>query len=391
MKIKRFTAKTMRDAMRQVRDEQGPDAVILSQQRVEHGIEVVAAVDYDEALMRQAARPASGPTPAHPSTTAPLPLPMPINRDAVEMRQEMSGMRRWLEEQFGNLSWGTFERDHPLRAAAVRELERLGVESALARELMMPDSACRTEAEARRQALDRLAARLKISVAEPLQTGGVIALLGPTGAGKTTTVAKLAARYVARHGIRSVALITTDHYRVGAREQLFTYGRLLGVPVYSVNQPDELAKTLSDLAGCPLVLIDTAGLSPRDERNAAQVDLIKGARRSIRNLLVLPATAQPVDLNEICRQYAGAQPQGLVLTKVDETHRLGSALSVLARRSLPLAYIGNGQRVPEDLEIPTASKLIVEAVRQARPALPVKPSVPVFQPAGAIAAMPAAA
>jgi flagellar biosynthesis protein FlhF len=194
----------------------------------------------------------------------------------------------------------------------------------------------------------------------------VIALIGPTGAGKTTTAAKLAARFAARHRARDVALVTTDAERVGAREQLHAHGRKLGVTVCEAHGPEALAKTLEHLADYPLVIVDTAGFGARDRALLGQLTWLR-ATRNVRSLLVLPANAHPHDMNEVVRRYRMATAEGVVLTKLDETGRLGAALSVVIRNGLSLAYTADGQQVATDLAQADPSNLVLllEKLRRA--------------------------
>ncbi len=389
MKIKRFTAPNMREAMRMVREEQGDEAVILSNRRVEGGIEVVAATDYDAALVQHAAqRPDSGGaaapvdsglvryaaardvqhTPAAPPVPAPAPRAAPPRGAAVEhefeqLRREMQTMRALMEEQLSGLSWATLKARNPVRAEVVRRLVGYGIELKLARELAseLPDDI--TAQRARFLPIAMLARRLPAFKNEWLDAGGVISLVGATGVGKTTTIAKLAARYVQSWGLRDVALVTTDHFRIGAQEQLFTYGRLLGVPVLTADNHDELCQALDKLRDRKLVLIDTAGMSPRDENLQKQFALLSGLSVPNRTALVLSASSQAPDLDDQFRRFAPADPSAVILTKLDEASRIGAALSCLVRHGLPLAYTTDGQRVPEDLTAARPDQLALRAAR----------------------------
>jgi flagellar biosynthesis protein FlhF len=194
----------------------------------------------------------------------------------------------------------------------------------------------------------------------------VIALVGPTGVGKTTTLAKLAARYADKFDLRDIALVTTDCFRIGAREQLFTYGQLLGVPVFTAQNREELEQVLAKLSQRKLVLIDTAGMGPRDTRLAAQFSVLEAARASLRTYLVLAANAQPADLQDVVKQFRATPLSGAILTKVDEAARLGGALSTVIRHKLPVAYITDGQKVPEDIHRERPDQLVLRAIRVVR-------------------------
>jgi flagellar biosynthesis protein FlhF len=191
-----------------------------------------------------------------------------------------------------------------------------------------------------------------------LETGGVIALVGPTGAGKTTTIAKLAACFAQRYNARDVALITTDTVRVGGREQLHGYGRQLGIAVHEADSAQALALLLERLRDYKLVLIDTAGLGQRDRNLVGQLNWLR-ASGQVKTLLCLPANSHFSDLDEVVRRFSSVQPQGVVLTKLDETGRLGSALSVVVDHQLPMTWVTDGQRVPHDLHRANSAHLVL--------------------------------
>ena len=401
MRIKRYFAADMRQAIRQVREEQGPDAVILSNRKVDGGVEIVAAVDYDEAMVEKmaaeqprqgapaqpaAAEPERRPTPA-PMEQVPAepegPLPEPDEEPPrasgarreeapriewtqeptlVAMREEIKTLRGMLEGQLSGLAWGETARNHPHQAKLLERLLRLGLSPSLCRELADQVECASDDEHNWRQALGQLARRVSVTGDDILTQGGVVAVVGPTGVGKTTTVAKLAARYTLRHGRNRVALVTTDSYRIGAHQQLKTYGRILGVPVHVANDADELQRTLEGLQDKELVLIDTAGMSQRDMRLSEQLSVLRGAGPRIRSYVVLSATAQRTSLDEVVRAFQHVRPSGCILTKTDEATGLGEALSVVADRRLPVAYIGDGQRVPEDMHPARAHKLVNQSV-----------------------------
>lgn len=388
MKIKRFLASNMREAIRLVREEQGADAVILSNQRVPGGIEVVAATDYDAALLQQTQRRAPAveaeAAPAPPSASAPSPAnaartrapaaPAPHQAAAPalpppefqQLRSEVSGMRRLLETQLAGLAWRELTERQPERLAALRAMSDLGIEPTLARTIIseLPEKAGTDRA--RFLPLGLLARRIPVTPTDLVLQGGAYALIGPTGVGKTTTIAKLAARWAERNGTRDLALVTTDHYRVGAQEQLYTYGRLIGVPVHTAGNAQELAAVMAKLSEYKLVLIDTAGMAPRDRQLATQFAELRACRTRIRSLLVMPATTQAGDLNDILKRFAPAQPQAAVLTKLDEATRIGGVLSATIRMRLPIAYVCDGQRVPEDLQQARADQLVLRAMQLSR-------------------------
>jgi flagellar biosynthesis protein FlhF len=417
MKIKRYTAPSMRAALALVRAEQGPDAVILSSRRGEEGIEVIAAVDYDEALFadakrqrtpaiivppdmtlpaapivpiaptvaavpkvtaaptvaaapRVAAAPKMATTPKAPAApiasaapkapmvpAAPRPAPMrtaphpaaSAGEGLGAMQRELQDLRRLLETGLAGMTWSDKRLREPLQARVLEELSALDIapDIAMALASMTP----------RRTNLDNpshiplalLVKHLPVINDMTCISGGITAVVGPTGAGKTTTIAKLAARWCMLHGSQDLALVSTDGYRIGAREQLMTYARIFGAPMYAADTGQELGRVLQRLTAKKLILIDTAGMGPRDVRLTEQLAALKLGAARARVLLALPAQGEGHALEEIVRAFAGITPAACVLTKVDEAASLGGAISAVLRHKLKIAYVCDGQRVPEDL------------------------------------------
>ncbi|WP_330969967.1 flagellar biosynthesis protein FlhF, partial [Lysobacter sp. A3-1-A15] len=302
--------------------------------------------------------------PATPSTCnddTPL-LQIVAGRDldptVTAMRDELSAMRQLIEREMGQFAVERM-RGSPARAAAYDTLVGYGCEDHLAQAVAARIDPQLDPAKVHAPMLAHLAQMLTVARAEPIDDGGVIALIGPTGAGKTTTLAKLAARYAQRHRARDVALVTTDTERAGAREQLQAHGRRMGITVCEADGPEGLAETLDQLGDYPLVLVDTAGYAARDRALLGQMTWLR-ATRDVRCLLALPATAHPADLNEVVRRYRMAAPEAVVLTKLDETGRLGGVLSVAVRNGLNLAYTTDGQHVPTALDAADASRLVLQ-------------------------------
>jgi flagellar biosynthesis protein FlhF len=363
MKIKRFVAPDIRQAMRMVREEQGPDAVILSNKRVEEGVEIVAAIDYDEAMLAPAPaalKPAPAPLRAEAPAAAPAPVAMPDPALAA-MQAELHRLRRVVEHQLSGLAWGAFVRGEPRRVELIQRLMKLGLNAAHCKAVADAAGADGGIEILWRRALEALARSLPVCERDLLDEGGVVALVGPTGVGKTTTIAKLAARYALRHGSRNVALVTIDNYRVGAHEQLRTYGRLIDVPVRVAEGAEELGAALDELSDRRLVLIDTTGMSQRDSGLVRQAGALESCRTIGKVFLLLSATSRPSALEEVVAAFKGFRPDGCMLTKVDESTCLGGALSVAIKHRLAVAYLSDGQRVPEDLHPARAEGLVARA------------------------------
>ena len=477
--IKKFYATTTRDALRQVRDALGANAIILSNRQVGGGVEIIAVADLDMANLTSQAEPAvlshaPRPPPALSHAPRPPPLPSPpraapvpprqmtleeaspqltafadylAQRDAStsgrslggsrldttssgggigaesgaqlfrpsparqaqslppprqtpqyaalgtqhsavdvaqpteaesqpevhELAREIRMLRGLVEGQLAGFAWNDLTRRDPLRAETMKRLLAAGFSSAFARQLL--DRLPNEESDLNRAlkwVKSAIGHNLRIAGAEHdiVEQGGVYALVGPTGVGKTTTVAKLAARAVLRHGAAKVALVTTDTYRIGAQDQLRIYGRILGTPVFAVRDESDLELTLVDLSSRHLVLIDTVGMSQRDKRVAEQVALLSGANqgvdRGVKRLLLLGAPSQGVTLEEVARAYSGPGLIGCILTKIDEALTYGPVLDVAIRHEMPVHYITNGQRVPEDLHLANPAYLADRAFRMSQ-------------------------
>ncbi|MFQ1643625.1 flagellar biosynthesis protein FlhF [Aeromonas veronii] len=291
--------------------------------------------------------------------------PQPAQRDQEMegMRKEMASIRKLLEHQISGLMWQEVERREPMRALLIKELKKLGFDDAFADQLagLIPEDMSIHQAMA--QLAEVLTAQLKISEDEIMRQGGAVALLGPTGVGKTTTIAKLAARFAMKYGAEQVALITTDNYRIGAHEQLQTYGRIMGCPVRQVRDAEELANALYQFRHRRLVLIDTAGVGQRDIRLTEQLDtLVKNAKVRIRSYLVMSATSQHRVMQEAVDHFRRIPLSGCILTKLDESLNLGEVINVCIQNSLPISYITDGQRVPEDIQVANAAQLVGAAM-----------------------------
>ena len=392
MNVKRIVAKTSREAMRQLRDVLGPDAVILSNRTVDGGVEVLALAAEDIASMAPpvveapaTAAPAKTPAADVQGETEPAPA-VAIKRRLVErvavpsedsarlaqsVISEIKTMQMRLESQLADLAWRDLPGRDPAGAAVMRDMLAAGFSATLARELLETLPKGDTE-QAQSWAKNTLMKRLQVMQSETdmLDGGGVFALMGPTGAGKTTTTAKLAARFVVRHGADKLALLTTDSYRIGGHEQLRIYGKILGVAVHAVRDAADLRLALSELRNKHTVLIDTVGMSQRDQAVAEQVEMLCQAGKPIKRLLLLNATSHGDTLNEVVQAYQTRGLDGCILSKIDEAASLGPALDCAIRHQLSVHYLATGQRVPEDLHLANRQYLIHRAFKARTQASP---------------------
>jgi flagellar biosynthesis protein FlhF len=508
MKITRHTAKDMRQALRLVREQLGPEAVILTSKRTAFGVEVTAAIDFDAARLEAQAqeglsdggRPhvgqSPGPRPASPDPrtfrpeefTPPAPATQPsrqparpeydpytiadtheaalaraeaevqkslfariqaeMQQDAVversrysevkavqspaptravksapieqfdggaddgmhsalesaidsymaagdddsgteplsatparsnnatastniaaeessELGAELKAMRRILETQMAQLAWNDLTRRAPIHTEILRELTEVGLTQEFAAQIVAQLPAGTDLIKARRLSISLMAQRLNVTGDRWLDKGGRVALVGPTGVGKTTALAKLAVRWVLRHGARSLALISADGIRIGAHDQLQALGQMLDVPVLIAESLTEIPKLLEQLGQKRFVLIDTPGMSQRDPQLATRMAQLATAGE-IETALVLSASTQAGAIAETVARFTAAKAQSVLLTKVDEAASLGGILSVLARTELPISYVSEGQRVPEDLRPARSLELVSSAVNLAK-------------------------
>jgi flagellar biosynthesis protein FlhF len=276
-------------------------------------------------------------------------------------------MRGMMQQQLAEISWSNTQKKEPLKAQLMRDMLSAGFSAGLSRYLIdnMPKSQDQQHGHAWLKAILANNLNAMANDNDMLEAGGVFALVGPTGVGKTTTTAKLAARCVMRHGANKLALITTDGYRIGGYEQLRIYGKILGVMVHAVKDEADLRIALSELKNKHTVLIDTVGMSQRDKQVAEQVAMLSGA--NVNKLLCLNATSNGDTLTEVIRSYQGAGLSGCIITKMDEAAHIGSVLDAVIRHKLTLYYLANGQRVPEDLHLANRQYLVDHAFRY-RPA-----------------------
>ncbi|OGS90578.1 MAG: flagellar biosynthesis protein FlhF [Gallionellales bacterium GWA2_60_18] len=417
MNIRKFIAPTARQALKDIRSELGDSAVILSNRKVAQGVEIIALANEEitqvslsegleagqeessplmppqlkgnrevfekwSALSREgranaAGKPSGRTVPEEVGYGQPDPVPQaepqpasggaqcPIlapQSSANNILDEIKSMHAMLQQQIAALFWTGVQQRDPQRSGLLRRMINAGFSTLLARKLLdkMPAG---KEMEGERWIKQVLKRNLRVAedADDIVVKGGVYALIGPTGVGKTTTTAKLAARAVVRYGADKVALLTTDSYRIGAYEQLKIYGKILGVAVHAVKDTDDLRLTLSALRHKHLVLIDTVGMGQRDERVGDQNEMFNAT--GVQRLLLLNATSSGDTLDDVVRMYNSDKVIGCIPTKLDEAVSLGPVLDVAVRYRLMLHYITNGQRVPENLHVVNLDYLLHRALK----------------------------
>ncbi|MGJ7507255.1 flagellar biosynthesis protein FlhF [Variovorax sp. GT1P44] len=418
---RRFVAATSREALRLVREALGAEAIVLTNRVHADGVEIVAMAEGDVTQVTQSAAPmapvaqaapvapampaapvvpaaVSAPVapavvtpvapamptvavapvtvvaPAAPTATAkavavPAALEPAAGSDVV--LNELHSMRGMIEEQLASVVWNDKQRQDPVRGRLLRTLLGAGFSARLSKAMLEKLPTGQTYAQGMAFARSELIRAVPVHEDEDalLAQGGVYALMGPTGVGKTTTTAKLAARCVMRFGADKLALVTTDSYRIGAYEQLRIYGQILNVPVYAVKDAADLHLVLQDLRDKHMVLIDTVGMSQRDRAVSDQIAMLCSSHRPVKRLLLLNATSHGDTLNEVVHAYrhggGGSELAGCIFTKVDEATHPGALIDTVIRHRLPVHYISSGQKVPENLMQADRAQL-VDSVFQPR-------------------------
>jgi len=490
VKIRRFVGKDMRDALAQIKEELGVDAVIMSNKKIPEGVELMAAVDYSQSvpqttethqqdnehsrevsndvvnigepvsneeaynlsdnsvapsdslsalLNRQVQHHSTTPNPnefteqnavqqinqvpsqdenieeqlrsftqrlrhSKPDGTIPAPQTSNTNsqaqhedhisleaeqmarklqsqqltehqteqnshvsqQDFDKMQQEMTSIRKLLEHQVSGLMWQDMAQKEPQRAVLVNRLLALGLNEQIADQIAGYVPSQYDEAEAWQQATKLVGEQLNTTQNDIIHRGGIVALVGPTGVGKTTTIAKLAARFAQVHGHEQVALISTDTYRIAGFEQLATYGKIIGCQVKLAKDSQSLDLLLEQFSKKKLILIDTAGMGQRDIRLAENLaNLVSNARVRIRNYLVLAANSQQQVMQENVERFKKVPLSGCIYTKLDESVSIGEIITTSIQNGLPIGYLTDGQRVPEDIKVANAEKLVTLADKMA--------------------------
>lgn len=395
MRVKRFFAADSRQAMRQVLDELGEDAVILSNQKLPDGVEIVCALDYDPATQPRelasalkeskrgdelqeeldAARQrilAGAVFDASASSSSLLNQEsfssgLSAQEDKQEsriiqaMESEIQSLRNLLHNQLSSQE----SKVNPAEAYVRNRLAVAGFSSKYIQHLLslaQLDSDLSTS-QAWSLMLEKLTSQLLVHEEDLIEKGGVVAVFGPTGVGKTTTLSKLAARYVLKYGSDGLALVTTDCYRIAAYEQLRTVGRILGVTVRVVDENNSLDATLKSLKRKSLILVDTAGLNVKDPNLKTQINLLASSNVKIKRFLVMPTTSQAKVLSATYEAYKNVGLNGCILSKIDEATNLGEALGLVLENRLPIAYVTDGQKIPDDLSLANKKQLLSRLVK----------------------------
>ena len=460
MQVKRFVAANMRLALTMVREEMGPDAVILSNKRVPNGVEILTAIDPEEItasatktlatadnpfqqardddqqllstaqtqpsqlevevermqneakqraealaaslaernremlaqtvnadqisdqvkqdikqadqqssfdqMLSQASSETSNSSTETPVTASTVPEK---DQEIVQMRQELQSMRDLLEQQLSSMAWGQFNQQNPCQASLWKRLKRMGIGPVMADKLLAKQPKTVSESDSNnvwQSMMSELSEQVPVIDNDLINKGGIFAFVGPTGAGKTTTIGKLAARYVLANGADNVALVTTDTMRIAAYEQLRTFGRILNVPVKIVDKNNSLERVLHALRDKALVLIDTAGLNRHDQRLKPQLASLNNIGQRLKTVLVIPTTSQVEVIKAAYHTYKTDNLNCCVLTKLDETASLGESLSLAIDHSIPVAYSTDGQDIPKDIAVGNSTALVCAAIELAK-------------------------
>lgn len=395
MKVRRYFAANMRSALEMVRQEQGPDVLILSNRKVDGGVELLTASgEADPELIEKFTPPprerpkstaveeaAPAPARAEDSLFTPAAAPAapraaaPVaradgghgvlwtNQETInQMQRELGALKSLLENQLSSLAWNDFSQRSPIGARLMRVLVQLGVTPRLARTLVAETGPAPEFNEAWRQVVAVLRQRITCLDDPVLRHGGHFALCGPTGVGKTTLASKLAGRYALARGNHTVALVSTDDQRLGAHHQLKTFGRLVGITVRTVRSFEELPEQLAELHDRELVLIDLPGFAPGDPGFRQSLATLHGLPTMVETYLVMSASTDHLSLERIVAAAEGQALAGCCLTKLDEAASLGPAVSAIVESRLPVAYLSDGQQVPDDVAAATRSALLEQFV-----------------------------
>ncbi len=368
MNIRKFIAPTARQALKDIRKELGDEAVILSNHKIEGGVEVIALANGREvAKLANSTALTAGKKSPEPRRNEPAALPTPHHFE-TEILGEIKSMQALLRQQFAVQPKSEVKQHDPIAASLMCKMLNAGFSAQLARQFLNNMPAGKPQGESWVKQVLKRNLRVVGEADDIVTKGGVYALIGPTGVGKTTTTAKLAARAVVRYGAEKVALLTTDSYRIGAYEQLKIYGKILGVEVHTVNGTEDLRVMIETLHDKHLVLIDTMGMGQRDERVAEQSEMFDAV--NVPRLLLINAASSGETLEDVVFKYCGNKVIGCIPTKIDEAVNLGTVLDVIVRHRLVMHYLTNGQCVPEDLHPVNLDYLLHRALKSTQQKTP---------------------
>lgn len=428
MQVKKITAANMQQALREVTQQLGPDAAIISTRKVAQGMEVVAALNYqsdvsakqieaqlnqqqptqaaskhkttskpnaeleawlnkikhtstpkqaaqaiDKHPPKEAGKSTDKPQPqapfypsseaqTDPSHTVLTAQSESYNQLLIKMNEEMQSLKKHIERQQNHVATNSaWDNQPPMNWQQSQLLMRCrdaGIEPEWAEPLVLSTTPHQDIEQAWKALLQQLQKDLPIEQSKLLSEGGCYAFVGATGAGKTTTIGKLAAQFAMRHGADKVTLVTLDQYRVAAHEQLKAFARIMGIQLVIINDAPSLKEIVQQRSKKQLILIDSAGLSPQSPHFSQQLSMLNAVKGCLETLLVLPLTNQARCLQENFEHYKKLKPSGCVLTKLDESFSLGAALSVATLAELPITFITDGPQIPDDIHQPEAKKLV---------------------------------
>lgn len=371
MNIRRYVAPDMRTAFKLVRDELGPDVVILSTRRIKGKIELTVASDQSAPQPSLAVKQVNFPvlgatsplqadspipeyrvTPTAEIQSVPAVASSPIreirNSSPIAVDDELRALRRLLETQLASLAWNDLSRRTPAMAEMTRELSEAGFSKDFISGLI--DSVPEAAELANAREIINTAIRSRLLTTGDLWTerGGTIVVVGPAGAGKTTALAALAARWVMHHGTNGAVLISAGESRFGAHENLSRVGRLVGVPVHALSSLEDLPALLTRLVDRRLVLVDTAGVGPRNDRFESHLHSLQAAMPDAQFALALSASSQSAVLREVIAGYRKLERLSCVISHLDECVAMGGTLSALIENAIPIAYTVSGPRLLDD-------------------------------------------